>query len=60
MSFLVNVIWFILFGWELALVHLLSAFFLAITIIGLPFAVQQLKMVGISLAPFGKVIVRDY
>lgn len=59
MSFLINVIWFLLFGWELALAHLASAIFLAITIIGLPFAVQQLKMVGICLAPFGKVIVRD-
>jgi uncharacterized membrane protein YccF (DUF307 family) len=60
MSFLINIIWFCLFGWELALAHLASAFILTITIIGIPFAIQQLKMVGICLAPFGKVIVRDY
>ncbi|GFH41677.1 hypothetical protein Hs30E_02280 [Lactococcus hodotermopsidis] len=58
-SFLVNVIWFVLFGWELAITHLVSAFCLAITIVGIPFAVQQLKMVGICLAPFGKIVVRD-
>jgi len=47
-----NVLWILLFGWEIALAHLLSALVLTITIIGIPFAKQHLKLVPVSLAPF--------
>ena len=50
---LFNVIWVLLFGWEIAIAHLTSALLLAITIIGLPFAKQHLKLVVVSLLPFG-------
>ena len=52
-----NVIWLLLAGWWLALAHLITAFFLAITIIGIPFAWAHLKLAGIALWPIGKIIV---
>lgn len=52
-----NIIWLVLAGWWLALGHLITAFFLAITIIGLPFAWAHLKLAGISLWPVGKDVV---
>ena len=58
-SFIGNVIWFILAGWWLALGHLVLAILLGITIVGLPFAWAHLKLAGFSLAPVGKVVVPD-
>lgn len=52
-----NVIWFICAGWWLALAHLLTALFLAFTIVGLPLAVANVKMIPLAFAPFGKQIV---
>lgn len=57
LSFLGNVVWFLLAGWWLALGHLMLALFYAITIIGLPFAWAHLKLAGLSLAPVGKAVV---
>ena len=57
LGFLGNIIWFILCGWWLALAHLCWALLLGITIIGIPFALQHLKLAKISLAPVGKAIV---
>lgn len=48
-----NVLWIILPGLELALFHLLMALLFAITIIGLPLAAQHLKMTRLALIPFG-------
>ena len=50
---IMNIIWIILPGLELAVFHLLMAFVLAITIIGLPLAAQHLKMTRLALLPFG-------
>jgi uncharacterized membrane protein YccF (DUF307 family) len=52
-----NLLWFLLAGWWLALGHLISAVLLAITIIGIPLAVANLKLIPISLHPFGHDIV---
>ena len=52
-----NVVWILLAGWWLALGHLVTAVAQAITIIGIPLAVANLKMVPISLVPYGKRIV---
>ena len=57
-SVLLNVIWIILAGWWLALGHVTTAIAQAITIIGIPLAIANLKMIPISLVPFGKEIVR--
>ncbi len=51
---LFNIIWIVLFGWEIAIAHLASALVCAVTIIGIPFAVQHLKLVPLSLMPFGR------
>ena len=56
-NFFGNVIWFILAGWWLALGHLIVALFLAVTIIGLPFAWAHLKLARLSIAPVGTEIV---
>jgi uncharacterized membrane protein YccF (DUF307 family) len=52
-----NVIWFIFAGWWLALHHIVIAIAQAITIIGIPFAIQHVKLAVISLAPVGKEVV---
>lgn len=49
-----NMLWIILFGWEIAMAHLLHGIFLAITIIGLPFAKQHFKLIPLALLPFGR------
>jgi len=56
LGLLANLLWIVLFGWELALANLISALFFALTIIGLPFARQNLKLARLSLMPFGKRI----
>ena len=50
---IMNIIWIILPGLELALIHLFLALFFAITIIGIPFALQHLKMTRLAILPFG-------
>lgn len=52
-----NVIWFIFAGFWLAIGHVCSAIACFISIIGIPFALQHLKLAGISIAPIGKTIV---
>ena len=52
-----NIVWFLLAGFWLGLGHLGSAIACAVTVVGIPFAIQHLKLAGISLAPVGKTIV---
>jgi uncharacterized membrane protein YccF (DUF307 family) len=52
-----NVIWVLLFGIWLAIGHLVSAATMAITIIGIPLALTNLKLIPVSLVPLGKEIV---
>jgi uncharacterized membrane protein YccF (DUF307 family) len=52
-SILFNVLWWIFGGVEVALVHLVFGFLSAITIIGLPFAKQHMKLLKLALVPFG-------
>lgn len=56
-GFVGNVIWFIFAGAWLAIGHLVSALACFVTIIGIPFGIQHLKLATISLAPIGKTIV---
>ncbi|MBJ8340674.1 YccF domain-containing protein [Antrihabitans sp. YC3-6] len=56
-SLIGNVIWFIVAGIWLAIGHLVTAFAMAITIIGIPLAIANLKMIPVSLMPLGKDIV---
>ncbi|WP_334163543.1 YccF domain-containing protein [Phenylobacterium sp.] len=56
-SVLLNLLWLLLAGWWLALHHLVLAVGLAVTIIGIPFAWQHVKLAVLSLTPVGKEIV---
>jgi len=52
-----NIIWFIFAGVWLTIGHVISALLNFITIIGIPFGIQHLKLAGVALAPIGKTIV---
>ncbi|HWG78896.1 MAG TPA: YccF domain-containing protein [Stellaceae bacterium] len=52
-----NLIWLVIAGWWLTLLHLMTAVLLAVTIIGLPFAWAHIKLAGLALWPIGKMIV---
>ena len=57
LSILFNIIWLLCGGLYTAVVHLFFAALLFITIIGIPFARQHLKLMELSLMPFGKQII---
>lgn len=52
-----NVIWVVLFGWWLALGHIISGIALCLTVIGIPFGIANFKLVPVSLLPLGREIV---
>jgi uncharacterized membrane protein YccF (DUF307 family) len=52
-----NVLWVILFGWWLALGHLISGMLLCLTIIGIPLGLGNFKLIPVSLTPLGREIV---
>jgi uncharacterized membrane protein YccF (DUF307 family) len=52
-----NVIWIIAAGIELAVTHLVLALIFGVTIVGIPFAVQHLKLARLAIIPFGNDIV---
>ena len=52
-----NIIWVILFGWGLALAHLVTGVLLCVTIIGIPLGLANFKIIPISLMPLGVRIV---
>jgi len=56
-SLIGNIIWVLLFGIWLAIGHLVSAAAMAITIVGIPLALANLKLIPVSLMPLGKEIV---
>lgn len=58
-NIVLNVIWIILFGWEIAVAHLVLALILGVTIVGIPFSLQHIKLIPLSLLPFGRKLVRD-
>ena len=52
-----NVLWILLFGWWLALGHLIAGVMLALTIIGIPLAAGSFKIIPITLVPLGVRVV---
>lgn len=52
-----NVIWFLVAGWWLAIGHILTSVPLALTIIGLPMAWANIKLIPVTCFPFGKEVV---
>ena len=57
MSCLSNVVWFVVAGLWLALGHIATAALQAVTIIGIPLAIANIKMIPVTCFPFGKRIV---
>lgn len=49
-----NLIWLLCFGWQIAVAHASGALVCAVTIIGIPFALQHIKLIPLSLMPFGR------
>lgn len=52
-SLILNIIWLILSGLPLALEHLVFGLVLCVTIVGIPFGLQQFKLAKLALMPFG-------
>jgi len=52
-----NVLWIILFGWWLALGHLVAGALLCLTIIGIPLGIASFKIIPVTLVPLGTRIV---
>ncbi len=60
LSVIMNILWIILPGVELAVLHLFLALVFAITVVGLPIAAQHLKMTRLALIPFGYEVRGNY
>jgi uncharacterized membrane protein YccF (DUF307 family) len=56
LALLMNILWLFLGGFWIALHHLVWALILGITIVGIPFAAQHIKLASLALTPFGKEI----
>jgi uncharacterized membrane protein YccF (DUF307 family) len=56
-SLIGNIIWFLLAGWWLALGHLITGVLMCLTLIGIPLGLANLKLIPVSLTPFGRDIV---
>jgi uncharacterized membrane protein YccF (DUF307 family) len=54
-----NLLWLVLFGWELFVGHLVAGVLLCLTVVGIPFGMQAFKLSVLSLWPFGRVVVDD-
>lgn len=59
-SFLLNIVWFLISGIELAVINFILGCVLCVTIIGIPFGKQFFKIAGLALRPFGAVVVREH
>jgi uncharacterized membrane protein YccF (DUF307 family) len=57
LGFLLNIIWFVLAGWYIAVAHVLVGCAQFVTIIGIPFGLQHFKLAQIALAPIGQEVV---
>ncbi|MEG1607548.1 MAG: YccF domain-containing protein [Mucinivorans sp.] len=56
LSALMNVLWFFIGGFWIALTHLFYGVLLSITIVGIPFAMQHFKLMALAITPFGRTI----
>jgi uncharacterized membrane protein YccF (DUF307 family) len=56
MGGVLNIVWFLCAGWYIALAHLVIGCAQAVTLIGIPFAIQHFKLAMLALAPVGKTI----
>ncbi|MDA3834168.1 MAG: YccF domain-containing protein [Spirochaetales bacterium] len=56
-SLTANIIWILLFGWELFIYHAFLALIFSITLLGIPFGKQHLKLAMLALVPFGSRVL---
>ena len=56
-SLIGNILWVILCGWWLALIHLVTGVLLCLTVIGIPLGLANFKLIPVSLLPLGRDIV---
>ncbi|MBN2486894.1 MAG: YccF domain-containing protein [Bacteroidales bacterium] len=56
LTIIFNVLWILFGGFWIAVTHVVLALLFAITIVGLPFARQHIKLAGVAIAPFGQKI----
>jgi uncharacterized membrane protein YccF (DUF307 family) len=54
-----NLLWFLVAGWGLAVIHVLSGIAFCLTIIGIPFGVASFKLAAVGLFPLGKRVVES-
>ncbi len=59
MKLLLNIIWMIFGGFMIAIEYVLSSVLMMITIIGIPFGLQTMKLAVVALWPFGTEITKD-
>ena len=57
MRIILNIIWLLVAGLELAIVYAVVGFVLCLTVIGIPFGVQLFKLAGFAVWPFGRAAV---
>jgi uncharacterized membrane protein YccF (DUF307 family) len=58
-STLGNIVWLIVAGWWLALVHIVTGVAQCVTLIGIPFGIANFKLVPVSLWPLGREVVKS-
>ena len=56
-SCLMNVVWILLFGWELFLSSVAVGLVYCVTIVGIPLGLQSFKLARLALFPFGSAVV---
>ena len=56
MSILLNILWVVFGGIEMALSHVVLGLIFCVTIVGIPFGLQHFKLALLALLPFGKEI----
>ena len=56
LTVIMNILWLLSGGIKIAIIHMVLALMFAVTIIGIPFARQHIKLIELALTPFGKDI----
>ncbi len=56
--FLLNILWIMLCGWELAIISFVVGIIWCVTIIGIPFGIQSIKFAQLAIMPFGAEVVK--
>ena len=56
---ILNTVWLIFVGWEMALIYLVAGVLCCITVIGFSYGIQALKFSKLALAPFGAEVTKN-